>query len=94
MLCSGDVDLHIRLVKLFTSSGMPKVVWLYKVLMSYYFTIVGNLRKAFDYCNMINQKGYFVRTLTWQQCALSVAEVNSLIFLCAVVILSLSAVLL
>ena len=38
-------------------------------------TNVGNLQKAFDYCNIVNQEGLFLGSLKWQQCALSVVEV-------------------
>ena len=37
---------------------------------------VGNLQKAFDYCNMINEKRLFVRSSEWQQCVLGVTEVK------------------
>ena len=42
-------------------------------------TGLGNLQKAFEYCNMINGEGQFVGNLRWQQCALRIAEVSSCI---------------
>lgn len=75
MVRSNDVDLHIRLVELYASSG--KQVLVYPVGWPYVYLLhTGLLQKAFEYCNVIRHEGHFIGSLRWQQCTLSVAEVS------------------
>ena len=37
---------------------------------------LGNIHKAYDYCRQLHEKGIFVKSLIWQQCALAVMEVT------------------
>ncbi len=68
---TNDVNLHIRLVKLYCQSGESVISFFSSLTIN----SIGKSQEAFYYCEDLYRAGQLTDSLQWQLFALTIAEV-------------------